>query len=227
MPIQNMAPKVAENDNFIVSEIDSTGIYGVLFEKNPPIIRTTELKKAHVGIPYSDTVFVVDLDIDQTSTLKYKIEKGPKWLSFEDNNKGILKGTPSFENNNSQDQVIINVADSTGLSDSLNTFIYYEVPPHVADYPKNFVLYPSFPNPFNSSTTISYEIPDKYTVILCIYDILGNRIKVLQNGIQNAGFYKIMWDGKDNRNNFVSSGIYLIEMKSEKYTSCKKVLLLR
>jgi len=91
----------------------------------------------------------------------------------------------------------------------------------------NFSLEQNYPNPFNPSTTISYKIPQKSKVFLEILDIFGKRIKILLDDEIESGEYKIIWDGTDENNNRVSSGIYFYRLSSGKISLTKKMVLLK
>ncbi|HSD64160.1 MAG TPA: M14 family zinc carboxypeptidase [Ignavibacteriaceae bacterium] len=88
--------------------------------------------------------------------------------------------------------------------------------------PSVFALEQNFPNPFNPSTLIQYQIPDKEFVRLSIYDILGNEIATLINEEKNAGNYTVRFDG-----NKLSSGLYFYTINAGNYRASKKMLLLK
>ncbi|HAB52477.1 MAG: hypothetical protein A2315_13210 [Ignavibacteria bacterium RIFOXYB2_FULL_35_12] len=75
--------------------------------------------------------------------------------------------------------------------------------------PTEFVLHQNYPNPFNSSTTISFKLKSSESISLIIYDVMGNEIKrVIDNEWFNYGSHKIVWDGNNNSNQPVLSGVY-------------------
>jgi len=97
---------------------------------------------------------------------------------------------------------------------------------------KDFKLEQNYPNPFNPSTYISYSLPAKSTVSLIIYDMLGQEVRTLvDNTQQPQNHYKIIWNGKDNSGNDVSSGIYLYKLVSKSadniFEQSKKMLLIK
>ncbi|MFQ5584622.1 MAG: FlgD immunoglobulin-like domain containing protein, partial [Calditrichia bacterium] len=95
---------------------------------------------------------------------------------------------------------------------------------------KNIVsyrLYQNYPNPFNPGTIIGYQLTGSNDVELTIYDILGQPVKNLVKGKQPAGYYEVVWDGKDNAGKEVASGVYLYQIKVGKSIESKKMLLLR
>jgi len=90
-----------------------------------------------------------------------------------------------------------------------------------------FVLFQNFPNPFNPTTTIRYELPKSSHVKLDIYDLLGQKIRTLKNSIESAGNKKVVWDGKDNLGIGVSSGMYFYQIDAGIFKKSRKMLLIR
>jgi hypothetical protein len=86
---------------------------------------------------------------------------------------------------------------------------YHEVIYQEVEAPVRFALEQNFPNPFNPSTNIKYSLPVDADVELRIFNILGQEVKTLVDQISKAGFYNVEWDGKDNLNQRVASGIYI------------------
>jgi hypothetical protein len=70
----------------------------------------------------------------------------------------------------------------------------------------------NYPNPFSTSTKLLYTLPSSSYVTLKIYDLMGNTIKVLYEGVQSQGLQQIMWDGTDKSNSDVTSGTYYCEL---------------
>ena len=85
----------------------------------------------------------------------------------------------------------------------------------------------NYPNPFNPETTISYNIKEADLVSLDIYNVKGQKVKSLVNDRQTAGRHDIVWNGKDDNGKSVSSGVFFYRMKSGKYTSTKKMILMK
>ncbi|MGE5681380.1 MAG: FlgD immunoglobulin-like domain containing protein [Bacillota bacterium] len=78
--------------------------------------------------------------------------------------------------------------------------------------PDDFALLENFPNPFNSSTKIRYRLNKNSQVRLDIYSVTGQMIKCLINSDKPSGIYEVIWDGKDEDGNTVSSGCYLLRL---------------
>ncbi|MBN2829322.1 MAG: choice-of-anchor D domain-containing protein, partial [Candidatus Cloacimonetes bacterium] len=88
-------------------------------------------------------------------------------------------------------------------------------------------LYTNYPNPFNPETTISFDLKQNERVKIDIYNIKGQKVKTLINDDYNAGNHKVIWNGKDNDNHNVSSGIYFFKMEAGTYTKTKKMILMK
>ena len=93
--------------------------------------------------------------------------------------------------------------------------------------PVRYSLEQNYPNPFNPSTSIRYAIPYDGAVSLKIYNSVGEEIVTLVNKVQQAGNYNIQWNGKNSANISVPSGVYFYRIETERFTSSKKMLLLK
>jgi len=93
--------------------------------------------------------------------------------------------------------------------------------------PLRFELKQNYPNPFNPSTTISYEIGTQQKVTLKIFNIKGELVNTLVNGIQEAGKYEAVWDGRTYSSERVPTGVYFYELINQEGSSTKKMLLLK
>jgi len=85
----------------------------------------------------------------------------------------------------------------------------------------------NYPNPFNLGTQIRFSLPEASKVNLVIYNILGQKVKVLLDEQMEAGHHSILWKGGDRNGKELSSGIYFCKIKTEKWVETKKMLLLR
>ncbi|MBL7074541.1 T9SS type A sorting domain-containing protein [candidate division KSB1 bacterium] len=95
-------------------------------------------------------------------------------------------------------------------------------------FPEVFELYQNYPNPFNPSTVIRYQLSAISNVELIIYNALSQEIKLLFSGQLPAGNYQSIWDGRDNFENQLSSGVYFYRLKiNNNKIKTKKMLLIR
>jgi len=84
-----------------------------------------------------------------------------------------------------------------------------------------------YPNPFNPSTTIRYEVPRSGPVQLTIFDVRGRRVRTLVDEHRGAGKYSLHWDGRDNYGREVASGVYFLHLRSGSKSATQKMVLIR
>jgi flagellar hook assembly protein FlgD len=92
-----------------------------------------------------------------------------------------------------------------------------------------FQLQSNYPNPFNPSTTIPFEIGmnSRGTTSLAIYNILGQRVRLLFDKFLQPGAYEITWNGQDDRGNPVTSGLYFYQLRSGNNTLIGKMVMMK
>jgi len=93
--------------------------------------------------------------------------------------------------------------------------------------PSGYSLLQNYPNPFNPVTKLRYDLPENSHVNITIYDMLGRAVKTMVNQHQNAGHRSIIWDGTNDYDNTVSTGIYLYQIQAGAYTRTKKMVFLK
>jgi parallel beta-helix repeat protein len=138
-------------------------------------------------------------------------------LEIGKNIKGTVNSSIGFAS------VLLNEDDFTSLASSGKSSIVGK--------PISYSLEQNYPNPFNPSTTIHYEIPDDgANVTISIYNSLGELVKTVAVGTQDAGRYDIVWNGTNDSGERVGSGIYfyrLVVFGTKEFTSVKKMLLVK
>lgn len=97
----------------------------------------------------------------------------------------------------------------TSLEDDLNA-------------PKEFSLGQNFPNPFNPSTSIQYNVKEASQVTLKVYDMIGNEVAILVNEVKPAGSYTVSFDASQ-----LSSGVYLYKMTAGNFVQTRKLVLMK
>ncbi len=85
----------------------------------------------------------------------------------------------------------------------------------------------NYPNPFNPETMISYSLSSEEYVMIEIYNTRGQLVNTLVDQFQEPGYHTVIWDGNNNRNHPVTSGIYLARLRAGKYSSTQKMILLK
>ena len=93
--------------------------------------------------------------------------------------------------------------------------------------PEEFTLYQNFPNPFNASTSIRFEVPRSGNITLAVYNMIGQKTAVLADGYYRAGIYQIEWDGRDSRGREVASGVYFYGLTADDTSRFNKMILLK
>ena len=98
---------------------------------------------------------------------------------------------------------------------------------HIAGRPQGFTLEQNFPNPFNSGTVIRFSLPSSDVVKLVVYNVTGQKMATLLEGIREAGRYTVFWDGREISGNALATGIYLYRLQAGSQMETRKLLLLR
>jgi hypothetical protein len=99
--------------------------------------------------------------------------------------------------------------------------------PQGVPLPKSYHLGQNYPNPFNPTTTIEFTLPIRSQVNLTVYNILGQKVATLVDGVRPAGTYSIEWNGTSSSGTPVATGVYFYRMRTDKFTESKKMLFLR
>jgi len=165
----------------------------------------------------------------------YEISPATLWISV-DPQFGILEPLESQELD-----IFIDLTDGDIISDTTlqaviaihnNSADIPEIPVTIdaivgidddeSGLPLSFELYQNFPNPFNASTEIKFALPEQSEVTIDIFNILGQRVKLLKEGLLPAGYYKIQWDASE-----ISSGVYYYRIIADDFVEVKKMTLLK
>ena len=93
--------------------------------------------------------------------------------------------------------------------------------------PEMYAMHPNYPNPFNPITNIRYDLPTVSMVSIEIYNILGQRVRTLLNKTQMAGHHYIQWNGKDQYDKNMPSGVYLVKFKANNFNYQRKIMLIK
>jgi len=129
-------------------------------------------------------------------------------------------------------EIIANHLPSSKDLWTFNTSVLTNVKQSSAPY--SFMLMQNYPNPFNPSTTIRYELPVLSKVTISIYNVIGQKVRTLVNGVQNAGPQLLVWNSKNDAGSNVASGVYFYRIQatplsgtSGTFSGAKKMVLLR
>lgn len=208
---------------------------------------TSKIKVAALAIEPTTEEVYVSIDATSSKDRIYKINKTTgdttlvgnagigsntiRALAFDNN--GILYGAYGEENVVSS---LIKIDKTTGAATVVGTTNYRGVfglafaPDSTTDVaseelnPTSYALFNNYPNPFNPSTVISYQLPQSSFVTLKVYDVLGNEVATLVNELQSAGTKNVTFKLKDKE---LGSGIYFYQLKAGSFVQTNKMLLLK
>ncbi len=97
----------------------------------------------------------------------------------------------------------------------------------VKEIPGVFALHQNFPNPFNPSTEIRFNLPEAGNVNLAIYNLMGQKIRTLSSVNMTPGYHAIIWDGTNDMGSQVATGMYFYSIQSNNFQATKKMLFLK
>jgi len=125
--------------------------------------------------------------------------------------------------------------DSDGIAGYFDNVVVEPIEPFVSveekrfenSLPQEFALQQNFPNPFNPTTNISYQIKTTGQVSLAIYDVLGSKVKTLVSENQAPGYYTVTWNGRSDFGSKVNSGVYIYTLKAGQLLKSKKMILMK
>lgn len=159
-------------------------------------------------------------EIFSVSNQTYSIEEGPPMKSARKEFAAVRFNNSIyvFGGENQFDEVVPTV-EKLDITTKVNN--------ESEQIPGDILLYQNYPNPFNPSTTISFKISQKSKVFLEIFDIFGKRIRTLVDDELDSGIHHFTWNGTDEFNNQVASGIYFYRLIVGKNSLTKKMILIR
>ncbi len=166
-----------------------------------------------------------EVPTDPTQLLHIKIEIADttqkSGLSFEE---ALMVGQEYYSDNTTKyDPVVADDTLDTELKLSAADIEVWD-----AGIPGQFKLYDNYPNPFNPSTTLRFDLPKSVrNVQLVVYNILGQKVAVLYSGALMAGRYSYQWNGKSQFGLPVPSGVYFATFKAGNYSRTIRMMLIK
>ncbi len=185
--------------------------------KSPPSSEVFTLTPSNLLLSRPSTVKIKGAKTDEASTLAQY--RNGKWLAI-----------PS-----TVDKTTGELTASVNRLGLFSVLKMNEVDGEADDILNQFALEQNYPNPFNPTTAISYQLPAPSgvegsavsIVTLKVYDLLGREVKTLVNEIGVPGVYSVRWDGRNDRGEAVSSGIYLYQLRTGSFVMTRKMVLLK
>jgi hypothetical protein len=207
--------------------------FGSDFPTVPEFKPQLALQEAIVRKTKSGYEINLDERIDRTTALRLHT-MGSAYASFDENIKGsIEEGKLADMTVWSGDYGTVLVSQIKDLEIEMLIIggIIYQNPAvgvehdHHLEKPKSFALYQNFPNPFNSSTEIKYQIAKGIHVTLEVYNILGERVKILVDKTRTPGHYTVQWNGRNEEGREVSSGVYWYRIITGDFVRIRQMVL--
>lgn len=157
----------------------------------------------------------------------FNIER--KTVDQQWNNIGFVEGQGNSTSKNSYSFIDKNLTGTNKFQYRLKQLdtdgsFKYSNEVEVEITPNAFILYQNYPNPFNPSTVIEFSFPEAVDVSLTIYDALGQKITELVNNHLEAGYHRYQWNAPQSG---ITTGVYFYELKTEKFVTVKKMLLMK
>ena len=153
-------------------------------------------------------------NVDEAVKILNDLRQQPKLSAGTETPEGM--GLSDLEN------AITSYAATLGNGDAYLSKLHKQAINNTTSLPKEYKLFDNYPNPFNPSTTIRYELPKNGFVTIKVYDILGREVATLVNENKTAGEYSVMFNAKN-----LSSGVYIYQLKAGNFISNKKLLLMK
>lgn len=194
---------------------DSLNSSGVLSWNSNNIILNREILDTKDSLFWSGVSYFPKNEIVEGSQIKYKFYIGG--TSFGGWESGI------------SDRIFVFPTADTTLAWKYfnNKITLTDVNDNVSLIPTETKLLPNYPNPFNPSTTLKFNIEKSGKVRLSIYNIIGEEVKVIVNSHLANGSYEYDWDGKNNNGEIQSSGIYIVRLATHNKILTNKLVMLK
>jgi hypothetical protein len=219
---------------FLFDQLDPEGhnfdIRVVVVEPPEPAVEITTLTipNASLGQHYDQTLEV----IGGTPPYSWDLTAGgiPEGITL-DGPAGAISGQPTSADTA---HFTVRVTDSSipPLTDIQHLTLVVIQGSDVEDgsdpvLPEDFVLRQNHPNPFNSSTLIEYNLPERVHVNVAIFNILGQRIRSLVDAEEAVGSHAVEWDGRSDNGHEMATGVYFYRVTAGDHVEVKKMLLLK
>ncbi len=211
----------------------STGIASIVKDSTQTSASLTMLNDSYYGLVWEDNVtFESDIffniyNLDGTSAFN-----NPDGVMVSDAIK--RQYTPKIGSIDSQNSIVIwTDGRSSGKTEIVGLYAqkmnYTDVSTHENTNPtvNQLRVAQNYPNPFNPTTNISFNIPKEQKVEVIVYNVLGQKVKTLANERFAQGRNTITWNGDDDNNNTVASGIYFYRVKTKSNSVTKKMIMMK
>ena len=204
---------VEQIDKSIVVSLPEGAVAGQIFIEYPSNSKRFSTKS---DITTEDNIYLSSTD---ESVGKILVE----WAnSINTNQSEIIFDSKSFDRNDTPISIGYTIYgnDENIISQGMKSM-------QIRAIPDEYSLHHNYPNPFNPSTTIMYDLPETGFTRLLIYDLLGREVVTLVKKDMKAGYYSTRWDGRNQYGQNVGAGMYFYYLQSGPYRKSLKMLLVK
>ena len=196
-------------------------------------INITEIQKTASNGPFPITVETSSEKTFTNTELWYRVDEDV-WTKLEMTTSGAeyIAEIPELSGQHDIEYfALFKAGDGTYNSRTVTRFISGYVNKITedanGDIPEKFALLPAYPNPFNASITIPYSVTKTGDVTLQIYNMLGHRVYEFVENHSTAGYYSIIWNGKSQSDQPLTSGLYFIQIRQGNKSETSKIMFLK
>ncbi|MDD3558881.1 MAG: T9SS type A sorting domain-containing protein [Melioribacteraceae bacterium] len=219
------------SDECLIQIYDISGMFDVsdnVFSIIPPDLIVLAPNGGEVWTANTNATIVWQSNNVETLKIEYSIDGGTSWILEA---SGVDASGGSYQwlvPDTASTQALVKLTDESDESttDQSDAVFTIDDPSSTGDeitgLPKEYKLSQNFPNPFNPTTIISYQLPQRSFVTLKVYDLLGKEVAVLVNEEKNPGYHKVNFNAGG-----LSSGIYFYRLETTEFRDGKKLILLK
>jgi len=211
--------------DYQIEFLNSASNMDILFHPANFVITNLETND-EVDFQFSDSNHDGFLTIFETVLIRYTPELGTPASAW----RLIFTRPESGEPTSPQEGDVFQIITRKRFSAQDVYYIKSPAPTTVGDeifLPEQFALYQNYPNPLNPTTTISYNLPGNSAVDLTVFNLKGQLVKTLTHQVLKKGKHNVRWNGTNDANIRVASGIYFYRLQTEFGVKLKRMILLR
>lgn len=215
------------------------------YNQLPDIYFDPDSAASSITITYSDIQggreIIDDNDNGEVNWLDGNIDAVPQFVDLNEGDLNLAENSPCIDAGTAffvwDEDTLVDLSedDYHSIAPDMGAFeseFINSAPDPFGIHPSSFILFPAYPNPFNSTTAVTYSLPMDADVSLAVYDITGRLVAELVHDRQVAGVHRILWDGRTGSGKSAASGIYLCLLNGSgddgtQYRTIQRMVLLK